>query len=151
MDLNGQQVLRQYGSMVMSYEQLPCLQLWSSTDYTRGDADCPREPSLVDALYSFYAHFEESSTSPCSRLTPPPGELPLKMTTADVRRALQVFTSATSTPTSLLAMTVSQAVFLGTAHHLSEVLMDIFNTPLSPATAPSCLKSTTMGQEWPKG
>ncbi|KAI3358987.1 hypothetical protein L3Q82_015367 [Scortum barcoo] len=42
------------------------------TDYNTRDAQCPRDPSLPDALNNFYARFDD--TSPSTRFTPPPGE-----------------------------------------------------------------------------
>ncbi|KAI3362739.1 hypothetical protein L3Q82_001805 [Scortum barcoo] len=40
------------------------------TDYNTRDAQCPRDPSLPDALNNFYARFDD--TSPSTRFTPPP-------------------------------------------------------------------------------
>lgn len=42
----------------------------SMTDYTRRDAEYPREPSLPGALNTFHARLEESNTCPGSRPTP---------------------------------------------------------------------------------
>ncbi|KAI3368089.1 hypothetical protein L3Q82_026236, partial [Scortum barcoo] len=59
------------------------------TDYNTRDAQCPRDPSLPDALNNFYARFDDPNTSPSTRFTPPPGEEPLSVTAAEVRRTLQ--------------------------------------------------------------
>ncbi|KAI3363601.1 hypothetical protein L3Q82_001236 [Scortum barcoo] len=59
------------------------------TDYNTRDAQCPRDPSLPDALNNFYARFDDPNTSPSTRFTPPPGEEPLRVTAAEVRRTLQ--------------------------------------------------------------
>lgn len=61
----------------------------SITDYRRGDTECSRDPSLPDALNTFYAPFEASNATPNTRLTVPPGEQPPSVTTDDVRRVLQ--------------------------------------------------------------
>lgn len=61
----------------------------SITDYKRGDTECSRDPSLPDALNTFYARFEASNSTPSTRLTVPPGEQPPSVTTEDVRRVLQ--------------------------------------------------------------
>ncbi|KAI3368310.1 hypothetical protein L3Q82_007829 [Scortum barcoo] len=46
------------------------------------------DPSLPDALNNFYARFDDPNTSPSTRFTPPPGEEPLRVTAAEVRRTL---------------------------------------------------------------
>ncbi|KAI3352041.1 hypothetical protein L3Q82_020853 [Scortum barcoo] len=53
------------------------------TDYNTRDAQCPRDPSLPDALNNFYARFDDPNTSPSTRFTPPPGEEPLRVTAAE--------------------------------------------------------------------
>ncbi|KAI3353957.1 hypothetical protein L3Q82_018450 [Scortum barcoo] len=45
--------------------------------------------TLPDALNNFYARFDDPNTSPSIRFTPPPGEEPLRVTAAEVRRTLQ--------------------------------------------------------------
>ncbi|KAI3354852.1 hypothetical protein L3Q82_004551 [Scortum barcoo] len=40
------------------------------TDYNTRDAQCPRDPSLPDALNNFYARFDDDDTSPSTRFTP---------------------------------------------------------------------------------
>ncbi|TKS65680.1 hypothetical protein D9C73_028375 [Collichthys lucidus] len=54
------------------------------TDYSTRDAQCPRDPSLPDALNTFYVRFDDPNTSPSTRLTPPPGKEPLSVTPAEI-------------------------------------------------------------------
>lgn len=61
----------------------------SITDYKRRDAECPRDLFLPYALNAFYARFEDSNTTTCTRLTIPLGEKPPIVTTEDVNRDLQ--------------------------------------------------------------
>ncbi len=59
-------------------------------DYNTRDAQCPRDPSLPDALNRFYARFGDPDTPPpCIRLIPPFDDTPLSVSTADVRRTLK--------------------------------------------------------------
>ncbi|KAI3371822.1 hypothetical protein L3Q82_006675 [Scortum barcoo] len=41
------------------------------TDYNTRDAQCPRDPSLPDALNNFYARFDDPNTSPSTRFMVP--------------------------------------------------------------------------------
>ncbi|KAI4885552.1 hypothetical protein NFI96_004062 [Prochilodus magdalenae] len=59
------------------------------TDYKTRDAQCSKDPSLPEALNKFYARFEDPDTPPSIRLTPTPGEVPLSVTPAEVRRTLR--------------------------------------------------------------
>ncbi|KAI4887287.1 hypothetical protein NFI96_028259 [Prochilodus magdalenae] len=59
------------------------------TDYKTRDAQCSKDPSLPEALNKFYARFEDPDTPPSIRLTPSPGEVPLSVTPAEVRRTLR--------------------------------------------------------------
>ncbi len=59
-------------------------------DYNTRDAQCPRDPSLPDALNRFYARFEDPDTPPpCIRIIPPFDDTPFSVSTADVRRTLK--------------------------------------------------------------
>lgn len=46
------------------------------TDYTSRDAQCPRDPTLPDALNNFFAQFKDSRTSPSTRLNVDPHQHP---------------------------------------------------------------------------
>ncbi len=48
------------------------------TDYNKNDVQGPADPSLPDALNSFYARFEVSNTTLTTRMTLPPDEPPFK-------------------------------------------------------------------------
>ncbi|GAA6231470.1 uncharacterized protein LOC109141784 [Lates japonicus] len=110
------------------------------TDYNTRDAQCPRDPSLPDALNNFYARFEDSNASPSTRLTTPPGEEPLSVTPAEVRRILQrINPHKAAGPDN-----IPGRVLKGCAHQLTEVLTDIFNTSLKQAVVPTCLKTATI-------
>ncbi|KAI3375523.1 hypothetical protein L3Q82_003844 [Scortum barcoo] len=98
-----------------------------TTDYNTRDAQCPRDPSLPDALNNFYARFDDPNTSPSTRFTPPPGEEPLSMTAAEVRRTLQRINPCTKL---LGPDNISGRVLKGCAYQLIEVMTDIFNTSL---------------------
>ncbi len=53
-------------------------------DYNTRDAQCPRDPSLPDALNRFYARFEDPDTPPpCIRLIPPFDDTPFSVSTAE--------------------------------------------------------------------
>ncbi|KAI3374509.1 hypothetical protein L3Q82_006328 [Scortum barcoo] len=104
------------------------------TDYNTRDAQCPRDPSLPDALNNFYARFDDPNTSPSTRFTPPPGEEPLRVTAAaEVRRTLQRINPRKAAGPN----NISGRVLKGCAYQLTEVLMtDIFNTSLQQAADP---------------
>ncbi|KAI4896282.1 hypothetical protein NFI96_025845, partial [Prochilodus magdalenae] len=60
------------------------------TDYKTRDAQCSKKTlPLPEALNKFYARFEDPDTPPSIRLTPTPGEVPLSVTPAEVRRTLR--------------------------------------------------------------
>ncbi|KAI3371632.1 hypothetical protein L3Q82_024198, partial [Scortum barcoo] len=103
-------------------------------------AQCPRDPSLPDALNNFYARFDDPNTSPSTRFTPPPGEEPLRVTAAEVRRTLQRINPRKAAGPD----NISGRVLKGCAYQLTEVLTDIFNTSLQQAAVPTCLKTATI-------
>ncbi|KAK0154423.1 RNA-directed DNA polymerase from mobile element jockey [Merluccius polli] len=111
------------------------------TDYKKSDAQCPEDPALPDTLIAFFACFEASNTTTPSRLTPSPDEPPvITITTAEVRRTLQgVNPRKAPGPDGILCRILKDC-----ADQLSEVLADIFNTSLSQARVPSCLKTSTI-------
>ncbi|KAI3374499.1 hypothetical protein L3Q82_006318 [Scortum barcoo] len=110
------------------------------TDYNTRDAQCPRDPSLPDALNNFYARFDDPNTSPSTRFTPPPGEEPLRVTAAEVRKTLQRINPRKAAGPD----NISGRVLKGCAYQLTEVLTDIFNTSLQQAAVPTCLKTATI-------
>ncbi|KAI3364745.1 hypothetical protein L3Q82_000901 [Scortum barcoo] len=98
------------------------------------------DPSLPDALNNFYARFDDPNTSPSTRFTPPPGEEPLRVTAAEVRRTLQRINPRKAAGPD----NISGRVLKGCAYQLTEVLTDIFNTSLQQAAVPTCLKTATI-------
>ncbi|KAI3352228.1 hypothetical protein L3Q82_005575 [Scortum barcoo] len=98
------------------------------------------QPSLPDALNNFYARFDDPNTSPSTRFIPPPGEEPLRVTAAEVRRTLQRINPRKAAGPD----NISGRVLKGCAYQLTEVLTDIFNTSLQQAVVPTCLKTATI-------
>ncbi|KAI3367049.1 hypothetical protein L3Q82_009681, partial [Scortum barcoo] len=72
--------------------------------------------------------------------TPPPGEEPLRVTAAEVRRTLQRINPRKAAGPD----NISGRVLKGCAYQLTEVLTDIFNTSLQQAAVPTCLKTATI-------
>lgn len=112
----------------------------SITAYSKRDAVCPQDPSLPDALNTFYARFETANAPPFSGLTLHPGELPFSVSAEDVRRTLlRINTRKAAGPDNIPGRVLKDC-----AHELAEVLTDIFNTSLSQAVVPVCLKTSTI-------
>ncbi|KAI4879509.1 hypothetical protein NFI96_030060 [Prochilodus magdalenae] len=110
------------------------------TDYKTRDAQCSKDPSLPEALNKFYARFEDPDTLPSIRLTPPPGEVPLNVTPAEVRRTLRRINPRKSAgPDNIPGRVLREC-----ADQISEVLADIFNVSLTQAAVPTCLKTATI-------
>ncbi|KAI3352931.1 hypothetical protein L3Q82_019494 [Scortum barcoo] len=109
------------------------------TDYNTRDAQCPRDPSLPDALNNFYARFDDPNTSTSTRFTPPPGEEPLRVTAAEVRRTLQRINPRKAAGPD----NISGRVLKGCAYQLTEC-NSVFNTSLQQAAVPTCLKTATI-------
>ena len=100
----------------------------------------PLGPISPNALNAFYARFEAANTSPSSRLTVPPGHLPLSVSEEDVRRSLQRINPRKATGPD----NIPGKVLRGCAYELTEVWTDIFNISLSQAVVPVCLKTSTI-------
>ncbi len=110
-------------------------------DYNTRDAQCPRDPSLPDALNRFYARFGDPDTPPpCIRLIPPFDDTPLSVSTADVRRTLKGINPCKAAGPD----NIPGRVLEDCAHQLSEVFTDIVNTSLLLASVPTCLKTATI-------
>ncbi|KAI4898094.1 hypothetical protein NFI96_001759 [Prochilodus magdalenae] len=110
------------------------------TDYKTRDAQCSKDPSLPEALNKFYARFEDPDTPPSIRLTPTPGEVPLSVTPAEVRRTLRRINPRKSAgPDNIPGRVLREC-----ADQISEVLADIFNVSLTQAAVPTCLKTATI-------
>ncbi|KAI4890204.1 hypothetical protein NFI96_001998 [Prochilodus magdalenae] len=114
------------------------------TDYKTRDAQCSKDPFLLEALNKFYARFEDpdtpAPTPPTIRLTPPPGEVPLSVTPAEVRRTLRrINLRKAAGPDN-----IPRRVLKECADQISELLADIFNVSLIQAAVPTCLKTATI-------
>ncbi len=110
------------------------------TNYNSRDTECPRDPSLPDALNSFYARFEALNTSPITRLAFSSYVLLPSVNIVDVRRSLlKVKPRKAAGPDNIPGRVLKDCAF-----QLSEVLTDIFNISLFQAKVPSCFKSTTI-------
>ncbi len=110
------------------------------TNYNSRDTECPRDPSLPDALNSFYARFEALNTSPITRLAFSSDVLLPSVNIVDVRRSLlKVKPRKAAGPDNIPGRVLKDCAF-----QLSEVLTDIFNISLFQAKVPSCFKSTTI-------
>lgn len=83
------------------------------------------DPSLPDALNSFYACFEASNTSsPSALFTLSTDDPSFSITTAEVRNTLQKVNHRKAAGSD----GIPGRVFKDCAQQLSEVLKDIFNT-----------------------
>ena len=101
---------------------------------------CHSDPSLPDELNDFYARFEVNSIIPAQTLPPSPTDQVLQVSTAEVKRVL-----ASVNPRKAAGPdNIPGRVLKDCAEQLSDVFTDIFNTSLSQAAVPTCLKSATI-------
>lgn len=110
------------------------------TDYNRKNVECPSDPSLPDALNSFYARFEATNNTTATRLISVPDDLPPSVTATEVRFTLQKINPRKAAGPD----GIPGHVLRDCACQLSEVMCDTFNTSLSQAIVPSCLKTSTI-------
>ncbi len=118
--------------------------LWQAiqtiTDYKPPPQACDDDPSLPDALNHFYSRFEMQNDTPAQKLPTPPNDQALCLSAADVRKTL----SRINPRKAAVPDNIPGRVLKGCAAQLTDVLTDIFNTSLSQAVVPTCLKSTTI-------
>ncbi|KAK0141960.1 RNA-directed DNA polymerase from mobile element jockey [Merluccius polli] len=101
---------------------------------------CHSDPSLPNELNDFYARFEVNSIIPAQTLPPSPTDQVLQVSTAEVKRVL-----ASVNPRKAAGPdNIPGRVLKDCAEQLSDVFTDIFNTSLSQAAVPTCLKSATI-------
>ncbi len=117
--------------------------LWQAiqtiTDYKPPPQACD-DTSLPDALNHFYSWFEMQNDTPAQKLPTPPNDQALYLSPADVRKTLsRINPRKAAGPDN-----ISGRVLKDCAAQLMDVLTDIFNTSLSQAVVPTCLKSTTI-------
>ncbi len=101
---------------------------------------CDDDPSLPDTLNHFYSRFEMQNDTPAQKLPTPPNDQALCLSAADVRKTL----SRINPRKAAGPENIPGHVLKDCAAQLTDVLTDIFNTSLSQAVIPTCLKSTTM-------
>ncbi|KAI2667011.1 hypothetical protein H4Q32_029349 [Labeo rohita] len=118
--------------------------LWQAiqtiTDYKPLPQACDDNTALPDALNEFYARFEMQNDTPAQKLPTPPNNQALCLSPADVRKTLsRVNPHKAAGPDN-----IPGRVLRDCAAQLTDVLTDIFNTLLSQAVVPTCLKSTSI-------
>ncbi|KAL0153065.1 hypothetical protein M9458_051664 [Cirrhinus mrigala] len=128
----------------MTAEQKKTRSLWQAiqtiTDYKPLPQACDDDTSLPDALNEFYARFEMQNDTPAQKLPTPPNNQVLCLSPADVRKTLsRVNPRKAAGPDN-----IPGRVLRDCAAQLTDVLTDIFNTSLSQAVVPTCLKSTSI-------
>ncbi len=118
--------------------------LWQAiqtiTDYKPLPQACDDGPSLPDTLNHFYSRFEMQNDTPAQKLPTPPNDQALCLSAADVRKTLsRINPRKAAGPDNIPGRVLKDC-----AAQLTDVLTDIFNTSLSQAVVPTCLKSTTI-------
>ncbi|KAI2645554.1 hypothetical protein H4Q32_025440 [Labeo rohita] len=118
--------------------------LWQAiqtiTDYKPLPQACDDNTSLPDALNEFYAGFEMQNDTPAQKLPTPPNHQALCLSPADVGKTLsRVNPRKAAGPDNIPGHALRDC-----AAQLTDVLTDIFNTSLSQAVVPTCLKSTSI-------
>ncbi len=118
--------------------------LWQAiqtiTDYKPPPQACDDDTSLPDALNHFYSWFEMQNDTPAQKLPTPPNDQTLCLSPADVRKTLsRINPRKAAGPDNIPGHVLKDC-----AEQLTDVLTDIFNTSLSQAVVPTCLKSTTI-------
>ncbi len=118
--------------------------LWQAiqtiTDYKPPPQACDDDPSLPDTLNHFYSRFEMQNDTPAQKLPTPPNDQALCLSAANVRKTL----SRINPRKAVGPDNIPGRVLKNCAAQLTDVLTDIFNTSLSQAVVPTCLKSTTI-------
>ncbi len=115
--------------------------LWQAiqtiTDYKPPPQACDDDTSLPDAHNHFYSWFEMQNDTPAQKLPTPPNDQVLCLSPADVRKTL----SRINPRKAVGPDNIPGRVLKDCATQLTDVLTDIFNTLLSQAVVPTCLKS----------
>ncbi len=110
------------------------------TDYKPPPQASHDDTSLPDALNHFYSRFEIQNDTPAQKLLPSPNDQVLCLSPADVRKTLsRINPRKAAGPDN-----IPGRVLRDCAAQLTDVLTDIFNTSLSQAVVPTCLKSTSI-------
>ncbi|KAL0161701.1 hypothetical protein M9458_045426, partial [Cirrhinus mrigala] len=118
--------------------------LWQAiqtiTDYKPLPQACDYDISLPDALKEFYAQSEMQNDTPEQKLPTPPNNQALCLSPADVRKTL----SRVNPRKAAGPGNIPGRVLRDCAAQLMDVLTDTFNTSLSQAVVPTCLKFTSI-------
>ncbi len=118
--------------------------LWQAiqtiTDYKPPPQACSDDTFLPDALNHFYSRFEMQNDTPAQKLPTLPNDQALCLSPVDVRETL----SKINQRKAACPDNIPGRVLKDCAEQLTDVLTDIFNTSLSQAAIPTCLKSTTI-------
>ncbi len=110
------------------------------TDYKPPPQAFNDDTSLPDALNHFYSRFEMQNDTSAQKLPTPPNDQALCLSPADVRKTLsRINPRKAAGPDNIPGRVLKDC-----AEQLTDVLTDIFNTSLSQAVIPTCLKSTTI-------
>ncbi|KAI3358424.1 hypothetical protein L3Q82_014857, partial [Scortum barcoo] len=132
----GEVDLEDYTSAVLGYIS-KCTEDVTST---RTVTELSEPETLAECGGPVSAESQGCCVQVCTRFTPPPGEEPLRVTAAEVRRTLQRINPRKAAGPD----NISGRVLKGCAYQLTEVLTDIFNTSLQQAAVPTCLKTATI-------
>ncbi|KAL0147043.1 hypothetical protein M9458_057567 [Cirrhinus mrigala] len=118
--------------------------LWQAiqtiTDYKPLPQASDDDTSLPDALNHFYSRSEIQNNTPAQKLHTSPNDQVLCLSAADVRKTLsRINPRKAAGPDNIPGRVLREC-----AAQLTDVLTDIFNTSLSQAVVPTCLKSTSI-------
>ncbi|KAL0148752.1 hypothetical protein M9458_055930 [Cirrhinus mrigala] len=118
--------------------------LWQAiqtiTDYKPLPQASDDDTSLPDALNHFYSRFETQNNTPAQKLHTSPNDQVLCLSAADIRKTLsRINLRKAAGPDNIPGRVLREC-----AAQLTDVLTDIFNTSLSQAVVPTCLKSTSI-------
>ncbi len=116
-----------------------CQAIQTITDYKPPPQACDDDTSLPDALNHFYSRFEMQNDTP-GQLPTPPNDQALCLSPADIRKTLSRINPLKAAGPD----NIPGRILKDCAEQLTDVLTDIFNTSLSKAVIPRCLKSTTI-------
>ncbi len=137
---------RSYGNKINNHftNSRDTQSLWQGiqtiTDYKPPPQACDDDTSLPDALNHFYSRFEMQNDTSAQKLPTPPNDQALCLSPADIRKTLsRINPRKAAGPDNIPGRVLKDC-----AEQLTDVLTDIFNTSLSQAVIPTCLKSTTI-------
>ncbi|KAI2645345.1 hypothetical protein H4Q32_028858 [Labeo rohita] len=118
--------------------------LWQAiqtiTDYKPLPQASDDDTSLPDALNHFYSRFEIQNNTPAQKLHTSPNDQVLCLSPPDVRKTLSRINPRKAAGPDNITGRVQRDC----TAQLTDVLTDIFNTSLSQAVVPTCLKSTSI-------